>query len=228
MRVDNMMLTMIWWYALTLALLLQQTSAQSCPGSVLTDYMDCVAQNPCECSACDPDPTDDFPVINAERPSDCLDVARVFCPLVRCCSICQTGALAWNQCSANGFSANYLGRECPLQGSCDSYPLQDIDCSPTMSPSESPTSSPSAIPIEISTAAPNSESTPAPVPFEISESPTASPDLPRTAVSVPTLAPSVSSDMASGTEPTSSGARPSLRLLRLSDILIVAILAAFR
>jgi hypothetical protein len=222
------MVTMIWWYALALALLLQRSSAQSCPSSVLTDYMDCVAQNPCECSACDPDPTDMFPVINAERPSDCLDVARVFCPLIRCCSICQAEALAWNQCSANGFSANYLGRECPLQGSCVSYPLQDIDCTPTMSPSDSPTSSPMAIPIPAPTATPNSEQTAAPVPFEVSESPTASPeDLPRAGISVPSLAPSISSDMESGTEPTPSGARSSLGILRLSGIFIVASLAAF-
>jgi hypothetical protein len=223
-----MTVTMIWWYALTLALLFQRSAAQSCPGSVLTDYMDCVAQNPCECSACDPDPTDMFPVINAERPSDCLDVARVFCPLIRCCSICQAQALAWNQCSANGFSANYLGRECPLQGSCVSYPLQDVDCSPTISPSESPTSSPTAIPIPVPTATPSFKPTAAPVPFEVSESPTASPDLPRTGLSVvPSPAPSISSDMESGTEPTPSGARPSLGTFRLSTILIVATLTVF-
>jgi hypothetical protein len=222
-----MMVTMIWWYALTLALLLQRSAAQTCPGSVLTDYMECVAQNPCECSACDPDPTDMFPVINAERPNDCLDVARVFCPLIRCCSICQAEALAWNQCSANGFSANYLGKECPLQGSCVSYPLQDIDCTPTLSPSESPTSSPTAIPIPAPTATPNAELTAAPEPFEVSESPTASPDLPRAGLSVPTFAPSISSDMESGTEPMPSGARSSLGILRLSGILIVAPLAAF-
>jgi hypothetical protein len=224
---DNMMVTMIWWYALTLALLLQGSAAQSCPGSVLTDYMECVAQNPCECSACDPDPTDMFPVINAERPSDCLDVARVFCPLIRCCSICQAESLAWNQCSANGFSANYLGRECPLQGSCVSYPLQDIDCTPTMSPSESPNSSPTDIPIPAPTATPNSEPTAAPVPFEVLESPTASPDLPRTGISVPTLAPSLSPDMESETETIPSGTRSVLGLLRLSSVFIVTTLMAF-
>jgi hypothetical protein len=165
---------MIWWYALALALLLKQSAAQTCAGSVLAEYMDCVAQNPCECSACDPDPTDEFPVITAERPSDCLDVARVFCPLIRCCSICEAQALAWNQCSANGFSANYLGRECPLQGSCASYSLQDVDCTPSTSPSESPITSPTAVPIAVPTAAPTSEPTAAAVPLDVSESPTAS------------------------------------------------------
>jgi hypothetical protein len=220
-----MMLTMIWWYALTLALLLQRAAAQSCPGSVLTNYMECVAQNPCECSACDPDPTDMFPVINAERPSDCLDVARVFCPLIRCCSLCQAEALAWNQCSANGFSNNYLGSTCPLQGSCTSYALQDIDCTLTKAPTESPTSSPSNIPISVPSAGSNSEPTAAPVTLEVSESPTE--DLPRAGIGEPTLAPSVSSDMESDTAPSPSGARPSLGLLRLSGILIGATLAAF-
>jgi hypothetical protein len=208
---------MISWYALPLALLLPQAAAQSCPAVVLTNYMECVAQNPCVCSACDPDPTDMFPVINVERPSDCLDVARIFCPLVRCCSICQTEALAWNQCSANGFSNNFLGRECPLEGSCASYPLQDLDCTPTTSPSESPTIFPTVIPIPVPSAAPNTETTAAPVPLEVKESPTASPVLPRTGISVPTLAPSVP-----------SGARPSLGILRLSGIFILATLAAFR
>jgi hypothetical protein len=217
-RTDNIiMLTMIWWFALPLALLLQQAAAQSCPGFVLTNYMECVAQNPCECSACDPDPTDMFPVINVERPSDCLDVARIFCPLIRCCSLCQAEALAWNQCSANGFSTNYLGRNCPLEGSCGSYPLQDLDCTPTMSPLESQPISPTAIPISIPSATSNSETTAAPVPLEVKESPTASPVLPRTGISVPTLAPSVP-----------SGARPSLGILRLSGIFILATLAAFR
>jgi hypothetical protein len=220
---------MIWWYALALALLLKQSAAQTCAGSVLAEYMDCVAQNPCECSACDPDPTDEFPVITAERPSDCLDVARVFCPLIRCCSICEAQALAWNQCSANGFSANYLGRECPLQGSCASYSLQDVDCTPSTSPSESPITSPTAVPIAVPTAAPTSEPTAAAVPLDVSESPTASSsDLPRsTGLGVPTRAPSVSSDMESGTESIPSGARISLGILRLSCTMTVATLAGF-
>jgi hypothetical protein len=235
-KTDNMMmLTMIWKYALLLALLLQQTAAQ-CPGTVLTTYMECVAQNPCECSFCDPDPTDDVPVITAQEPNNCLDVARVFCPLIRCCSICEAAALEWNQCSADGFANAFLGRECPLEDSCGAYPLQDVDCAPTMSPSELDSSSPteSNFPTGFPTAPPSSETAVAAVPLEVSESPTAAPVLPRAGISEPTLAPSLSSDMVPtlapslslDMEPTPSGARPSLGFLRLSGILIVATLGA--
>jgi hypothetical protein len=210
MRTDNMMLTMVRWYTVPLALIFAQAVAQSCPGFVLTDYMACVAQNPCECSACDPDPTDMIPVITAERPSDCLDVARTFCPLIRCCSICEAEALAWNQCSANGFANNYIGMDCPLDDSCDAYPLQDVDCSPTMAPVE--TSSP--------TATRTSFPTLAPVLFTGSPTMASAVTNGRGSEGEPTLAPSVFED----TDSMPSGVRAPFGPLEFSGIVMVTTL----
>jgi hypothetical protein len=70
------------------------SEAQGCTARVLSDYMDCVAANPCECAECDPDPTDDSPLIPVNRPEDCLDVARIYCPLIKCCSICEEEAFS--------------------------------------------------------------------------------------------------------------------------------------
>jgi hypothetical protein len=151
------------------------SEAQGCTARVLSDYMDCVAANPCECAECDPDPTDDSPLIPVNRPEDCLDVARIYCPLIKCCSICEEEAFGWFQCTANGFSTSLLGTTCPLDNSCDSYPLQDVDCDPTASPVESgsPTTSPTKgstdVPIIETTELPSTEPTLAPASVAVVE-----------------------------------------------------------
>lgn len=108
-------------------------NGELCSRDELKMYKQCVQHHsPCPCERCDPDPTDGTPVIFVDRPSDCLDVQKIFCPLIRCCSSCETVAFAWYQhCGANPFALQYLGYTCPLD--CSLYLYQDT-CGPSPAP----------------------------------------------------------------------------------------------
>ena len=115
--------------------------AQECSTAGLQPYRDCVLNNsPCPCGACDPDPTDGTPTLVTPIPTSCDDVQRIFCGLVRCCSVCEAEALAWYQtCTADPFSLQTLNTTCELK--CDFQPYLD-QCVPTTLPTFRPTRSP--------------------------------------------------------------------------------------
>jgi hypothetical protein len=114
---------------------------QECSTAGLQPYRDCVLNNsPCPCGACDPDPTDGTPNLVTPQPESCDDVQRIFCGLVRCCSVCEAEALAWYQtCTVDPFSLQTLNYTCELK--CDFQPYLD-QCVPTTLPTFRPTRSP--------------------------------------------------------------------------------------
>lgn len=118
--------------------LLQQSS--SCSTRALNAYRRCVEDNPCLCSNCDPDPTDDDPeIVLDDAPENCQDVNRIWCPLIRCCSACEEVAWEFYGCAFNDFSENEIGSECPQV--CSGFQFSDVegDCTPTSSPTPAPT-----------------------------------------------------------------------------------------
>ena len=121
---------------LLLAHSIETVTAQTeqCSSEDLKPYSDCVTANtPCPCSNCDPDPTDGTPLLTTEVPKDCTDVLKTFCPLVRCCSLCEQEAIAWYQpCTADPFAEAFLQRTCELD--CSGFLYRDSTCAPTMSP----------------------------------------------------------------------------------------------
>jgi hypothetical protein len=124
---------------LLLSILSCHVDAQ-CSSETLETYMRCVAENPCLCSNCDADPTDDFPeIVLNEPPQSCQDVNRIFCPMVRCCSACEEIALEWYTCTWSDFSMSQMGEDCPQI--CDAFDFGDVegDCSPTGAPTAVPT-----------------------------------------------------------------------------------------
>ena len=108
----------------------------ACSSYVLSNYENCVAQNPCTCSNCDPNPMDNYPVIHlAQPPSNCRDVNRLFCPLIRCCSPCAEQALTWFTCAMEDFSQQILGQNCTQL--CSSFPFNDATSCNQTSPQPS-------------------------------------------------------------------------------------------
>ena len=128
--------------------------AQVCNSELLAPYQDCVQKNsPCPCSKCDFDPTDDTPEIVAKTPYDCFDVEDIFCPLVKCCSACESEARTWYEtCSGKAFAEFHLGFSCSLQ--CDSFRFLDF-CDLTERPTWSPVESPSASPSHVTSDSPS-------------------------------------------------------------------------
>jgi hypothetical protein len=88
----------------------------SCSTQALEDYVSCVRSNPCACSHCDPDPSDSYPVIVVDAPQDCQDVSRIFCPMIRCCSVCEPVFEHYHKCLGNIIAETFLGLNhgCPL------------------------------------------------------------------------------------------------------------------
>lgn len=108
----------------------------SCSSNILWNYESCVAQNPCTCSNCDPNPMDNYPEIHlAQPPSNCRDVNRLFCPLIRCCSPCAEQALMWYSCAMEDFSQQILGQNCTQL--CSSFPFNDASSCNQTSPQPS-------------------------------------------------------------------------------------------
>jgi hypothetical protein len=157
-----------------------------CSSDDLAPYSQCINQNsPCPCGDCDAEPTDGSPMLTTPVPTDCTDVVRLFCPLVRCCSMCETEAKQWFQkCSADPFSQMWLGSTCELD--CSSLPYGDI-CQPTDAPIFSPTGSPT---VYSTTATPSTQ-----VPTTLSPTTTPSASRRKTAspINQPVAAPAVSS-----------------------------------
>lgn len=213
--------TMMFIYSAVACILLlsaSQADAQ-CTAMVLNKYRECVANNPCECSACDPDPTDDDPILTVERPEDCLDVARIFCPLIRCCSLCEDEALGWFQCTANGFSSSLLdGQTCPLSGSCGSYALQDADCSPTMAPVVTPMTEQPVV------AEPQETLVPTPGTNEDTSEPTSEPtQSPRAAALTDTMPPTAESRNSARDGTDTSGGLKSFVAASAGSFLVIAV-----
>jgi hypothetical protein len=122
----------------------QDGDQQTCSRGDADAYMECVRDNPCLCSNCDPDPLDDTPEIVVDTPpQDCRDVNRIFCPLIRCCSACEDAARSWYGCTFASFSLQTLGEECPT--TCEGYDYADVegDCQPSAAP-DPPAPSPEA------------------------------------------------------------------------------------
>lgn len=122
-----------------LAMPLAKAQQEFCTSDEANAYIQCVANNPCTCSNCDPDPLDDVPEIIVDQPpQNCQDVARIFCPLIKCCSLCEAEAIAWYQCGFREFANQTLQRECPQ--TCDGFAYDDVDgdCQPTDVPSAEP------------------------------------------------------------------------------------------
>lgn len=88
----------------------------SCSTRVLEDYISCVRYHPCQCSHCDPDPSDSYPVIVVDAPRSCQDVSRIFCPMIRCCSVCEDIFRVYHKCLGNILAETFLGinHGCPL------------------------------------------------------------------------------------------------------------------
>lgn len=135
-------------------------NAQPCTRAALDAYIRCVAENPCECANCDDDPSDDVPVLQITAPDTCQDITRVFCPLVRCCSICEDIANTFYTCSADTLANDFVGADCPL--TCAGFNFDDVNCEPTQGPTFSPTKAPTDTtavptfaPTEANPAAPN-------------------------------------------------------------------------
>lgn len=111
-------------------------------------YIQCVSNNPCRCSNCDPNPLDNTPVINVDTPpQDCRDVNRIFCPLIRCCSTCEDVARSWYECPFQAFALETIGVEC--SATCDGYSNGDVEgeCEPSVSPA--PSLVPSDLPVAV-------------------------------------------------------------------------------
>jgi hypothetical protein len=126
-----------------------QAQDSQCTSQDLDAYIQCVSNNPCTCSNCDPNPVDNTPVINVDTPpQDCRDVNRIFCPLIRCCSTCEDLARFWYECPFQAFALETLGVEC--SATCDGYNNGDVDgeCAPTVSPA--PSLVPTDLPITVS------------------------------------------------------------------------------
>jgi len=127
----------VWLSPSSLPLL---ASAQNltCTSDDLNAYIRCVQTSPCVCSNCDPDPLDGVPEIVIDvPPGSCQDVSRIFCPLIRCCSACETEAAAWYACNFQSFAYFWLKRDCPR--TCPGYAYADVplgNCQPTQAPTQ--------------------------------------------------------------------------------------------
>jgi hypothetical protein len=132
---------------------------QTCSRDDADAYMECVRDNPCLCSNCDPNPLDETPEIIVDTPpQDCRDVNRIFCPLIRCCSACEDAARSWYECTFQSFSVQTLGEECST--TCNGYAYADVDgdCQPTSTPEPSAASAASSAPSDIPSQSPDSTS----------------------------------------------------------------------
>ena len=148
----------------------QSQSSSQCSDSQLQAYQKCVQDNACLCSTCDPNPLDEYPTIHLDQPpQSCQDVNRIFCPLIKCCSVCEDVAQQWYTCAFNDFSASQLGTECPQV--CSAFAVGDVegDCQPTAA-TLAPTSIPTAAESFPTSAAPTESPTTAPVASTLSPS----------------------------------------------------------
>lgn len=105
-------------------------SQSICSADSMRAYESCILGNspcPCDTSKCDANPTDGTPVVFVDAPLSCNDIFDIFCPMVRCCSVCQTEALGWYQCAADNVSQRWLDQSCDLEANCDVYPTNDLD-----------------------------------------------------------------------------------------------------
>ena len=136
--------TTLLLFALLLPGWVQSQSSSSCGDSQLQAYQQCVQDNACLCANCDLDPLDDYPTIHLDQPPDsCQDINRIFCPLMRCCSVCEDVAQEWYSCAFDDFSKSQLGSTCPQV--CSAFDLGDVegDCQPTAA-TAAPTSRPTS------------------------------------------------------------------------------------
>lgn len=137
---------LLFVFEVLLILACAQAQDSQCTSDDVDAYVQCVANNPCICSNCDPNPLDNTPVINVDTPpEDCRDVNRLFCPLIRCCSVCEDVARSWYECPFQAFALETLGVEC--SATCDGYNNGDVEgeCEPSLSPA--PSLAPSDLPI---------------------------------------------------------------------------------
>lgn len=82
-----------------------------CSVYALNAYRACVFNNPCTCQNCYADPGDPDFVIEADQPSSCQDLSRIFCPHVRCCSACESEFAFYHSCLANKIANMFLGED---------------------------------------------------------------------------------------------------------------------
>lgn len=136
---------LLFGFEVLLILACVQAQDSQCTSEDSDAYIQCVSDNPCTCSNCDPNPLDNTPVINVDTPpQDCRDVNRIFCPLIRCCSVCEDVARSWYECPFQAFALETLGFEC--SATCDGYSNGDVEqCEPSISPA--PSLAPSDLPI---------------------------------------------------------------------------------
>jgi hypothetical protein len=104
------------------------SGGDGCSPFALNEYMQCMRENSCVCANCDPNPTDNFPIIEVDAPQSCQDVSHIFCPLIRCCSPCEHVFEVYHKCLASIITETFLGvdHDCPFF-SCPlaAFPYQD-------------------------------------------------------------------------------------------------------
>jgi len=117
-----------------------------CSTHALNAYRQCIRDNPCTCQNCHADPNDPTWVIEAVEPNSCQDISRIFCPLVRCCSACESVFSFYHSCLADKIASIYMGEEHNCQLFICANEADDADCTPTEAPT--PMVNPCETPLE--------------------------------------------------------------------------------
>lgn len=80
-----------------------------CSTHALNAYRKCILDNPCKCRNCFSDPNDPGWVVEAPEPRSCYDISNIFCPMVRCCTPCESTNSFYHSCLAARIATLYLG-----------------------------------------------------------------------------------------------------------------------
>ncbi|GKY91412.1 hypothetical protein MPSEU_000113500 [Mayamaea pseudoterrestris] len=209
----------------SLAVVNAQTNITECGDEQLQAYQACVQENPCTCSNCDANPMDNYPVIALDAPpQNCQDVARIFCPLMRCCAACEQVAQQWYTCAFDDFSVSQLDTTCPQV--CEAFELNDYlggDCQPTVAPEMT-----TVAPTVMDTATPDTlaPSTSAAAAAASTLNPTVAPTVATTEspTVAPFASPSAAAQVSSMNAATStSGARSSAYFIKASAVVVLVL-----